>query len=55
MMAANSPTPFAQRFHLKTDPADLPSTKWHLVPGLNAEPKPQGVGRRVRIVLKSNF
>jgi hypothetical protein len=24
------------------------------LPGLNAEPKPQGVGRRVRIVQKSN-
>jgi len=55
---SDAPTPFAsdpQRFHLKTDPADLPSTKWHLAPGLNAEPRPQGVGRRVRIVLKSNF
>jgi hypothetical protein len=42
-------------FELKADPADPPSTEWRLVPGLNAEPTSPGVGRRARIVLKSNF
>ena len=35
--------------------SDPPSTEWHLVPGLNAEPIPRDAGRRAHIVPKSNF